>query len=161
GDPKQSIYGWRNADLEAYERMLSRVRDAGGCVGTLAVNHRSVPAIPREVERVGAPVMGREPGLQPAFEPLAPSAARAAGPGVRARAVTRGSVPAIPRGVERGVAPVMGREPGLQPAFEPLAPSAARASALGFRAGGRAPVEFWLPADCDKRGAPRATRAAD
>src|SRR5206468_7907691 len=34
GDPKQSIYGWRNADLEAYERMLARVREAGGSIGT-------------------------------------------------------------------------------------------------------------------------------
>ena len=59
GDPKQSIYGWRNADLEAYERMLARVREAGGSVGTLCVNHRSVPAILREVERVVAPVMVR------------------------------------------------------------------------------------------------------
>ncbi|HKA14659.1 MAG TPA: UvrD-helicase domain-containing protein [Myxococcota bacterium] len=81
GDPKQSIYGWRNADLEAYECMLARVRGAGGSVGTLCVNHRSVPAILREVERVVAPVMVRAPNLQPAFEALAPSQAREAAPG--------------------------------------------------------------------------------
>ncbi len=111
GDPKQSIYGWRNADLEAYERMLERVRGADGVVGTLCVNHRSVPAILHEVERV--------------------------------------------------VAPVMVREPSLQPAFEALAPSAARETAPGFVAGGRAPVEFWLPAECDEHGAPRTTRASE
>jgi ATP-dependent exoDNAse (exonuclease V) beta subunit len=111
GDPKQSIYGWRNADLEAYEGMLARVRAADGFVGTLCVNHRSVPAILREVERV--------------------------------------------------IGPVMQREPGFQPAFEPLAPSAERESAPGFTAGGRTPVEFWLPAQCDERGAPQPTRAAE
>ena len=111
GDPKQSIYGWRNADLEAYERMLARVREAGGSIGTLCVNHRSVPAILSEVERVMAPGMVREPNFQPAFEALAPSAEREAAP--------------------------------------------------GFAAGGRAAVEFWLPAECDEGGAPRATRAAE
>ncbi len=84
GDPKQSIYGWRNADLEAYERMLARVREAGGSVGTLSVNHRSVPAILREVERVVAPVMVQVAGLQPAFEALAPSEEREASPGFAA-----------------------------------------------------------------------------
>jgi ATP-dependent helicase/nuclease subunit A len=111
GDPKQSIYGWRNADLEAYERMLARVRAADGTVATLCVNHRSVPAILREVERV--------------------------------------------------LAPVMVREPGLQPAFEPLAPSEQRESAPGFTSAGRAAVEFWLPAECDEHGVPRATRASE
>ena len=68
--------------------------------------------------------------------------------------VNHRSVPAILREVERVVAPVMVRAPGLQPAFEPLAPSAARESAPGFAAGGRAPVEFWLPAECDERRGP-------
>jgi ATP-dependent helicase/nuclease subunit A len=110
GDPKQSIYGWRNADLEAYEGMLARVVEAGGSVGTLCVNHRSVPAILREVERV--------------------------------------------------IAPVMERAPNLQPEFESLAPSPEREASLGFAAGGRACVEFWLPAECDDGGAPRKTRAS-
>ena len=87
------------------------MRAAGGSVGTLCVNHRSVPAILREVERV--------------------------------------------------IAPVMVRAPGLQPAFEALAPSTERETAEGFAAGGRGPVEFWLPALCDERGVPRATRASE
>jgi ATP-dependent exoDNAse (exonuclease V) beta subunit len=56
------------------------------------------------------------------------------------------------------IAPVMKRTPNLQPAFEALAPSEAREAARGFSAGGRAVVEFWLPAACE-RGAPRETRA--
>ncbi|MDH3519212.1 MAG: UvrD-helicase domain-containing protein [Myxococcales bacterium] len=70
GDPKQSIYGWRSADLSAYEAFVARVGDAGGAVHPLAVNFRSVPAILDEVERVVAPVMQRAPGLQPEFQAL-------------------------------------------------------------------------------------------
>jgi ATP-dependent exoDNAse (exonuclease V) beta subunit len=54
----------------------------------------------------------------------------------------------------------MVRAPALQPAFEALVPSLANEAAAGFAAGGRAPVEFWLPAPCDE-GAPRAARAAE
>jgi ATP-dependent helicase/nuclease subunit A len=81
GDPKQSIYGWRSADLAAYEAFRERVSEHGGSVHPLSVNHRSVPAVLDEVERVVAPVMLRRPGLQPAFEPLVASEARAAEPG--------------------------------------------------------------------------------
>jgi ATP-dependent helicase/nuclease subunit A len=70
GDPKQSIYGWRSADLAAYEDFLDEVGAAGGRVAQLSVNHRSVPAVLAEVERVVAPVMVREARVQPAFEPL-------------------------------------------------------------------------------------------
>jgi ATP-dependent exoDNAse (exonuclease V) beta subunit len=42
------------------------------------VNHRSLPAVLAEVERVIAPVMRREVGVQPAFEPLVASEANAA-----------------------------------------------------------------------------------
>ena len=70
GDPKQSIYGWRSADLAAYEAFREDVRAAGGEVEQLCVNYRSVPEVLAEVERVVAPVMEREPLVQPAFEPL-------------------------------------------------------------------------------------------
>ncbi len=73
GDPKQSIYGWRSADLAAYEEFAARVCAEGGTRHALSVNFRSVPAILDEVERVVAPVMIREPGLQPSFQPLVPS----------------------------------------------------------------------------------------
>jgi ATP-dependent helicase/nuclease subunit A len=70
GDPKQSIYGWRNADLAAYEAFVNRVLAAGGERHALSVNFRSVPAVLDEVERCLGEVMVREPGVQPAFEPL-------------------------------------------------------------------------------------------
>jgi ATP-dependent helicase/nuclease subunit A len=70
GDPKQSIYAWRGADLGAYESFVERVFDAGGEELRLSVNFRSVPSILTEVERVIEPVMQQEHGVQPAFAPL-------------------------------------------------------------------------------------------
>ncbi len=72
GDPKQSIYGWRSADLAAYDDFLERVEAAGGLRERLSVSHRSLPAILDEVSRLVAPVMREERGLQPAFAPLVP-----------------------------------------------------------------------------------------
>ncbi|MCA9514311.1 MAG: UvrD-helicase domain-containing protein, partial [Myxococcales bacterium] len=74
GDPKQSIYGWRNADLAAYQGFVDDVAAAGGELGHLAANHRSVAPVLDEVERVVAQVMVPEPGLQPPFRPLVPAA---------------------------------------------------------------------------------------
>jgi ATP-dependent helicase/nuclease subunit A len=73
GDPKQSIYGWRNADLEAYEGFLERVTRAGGRIYPLVRNFRSAPAILAEVDRAVRPVMRRVRGLQPEFKELLPS----------------------------------------------------------------------------------------
>jgi ATP-dependent helicase/nuclease subunit A len=70
GDPKQSIYGWRNADLKAYEDFRARLEQAGGEVHLLCVNYRSTPAVLDEVERALRPVMVAAPGQQPPFEPL-------------------------------------------------------------------------------------------
>ena len=81
GDPKQSIYAWRSADLEAYDRFVGRVVDGGGVRGPLTRNFRSVKPILDEVERVVAPVMHREEGLQPAFEALEATGPRRTSPG--------------------------------------------------------------------------------
>jgi ATP-dependent helicase/nuclease subunit A len=70
GDPKQSIYGWRSADLGAYHGFVDRLVEAGGKVHPLVVNFRSVPAILREVERLVSPVMEEERGWQPPYEGL-------------------------------------------------------------------------------------------
>ncbi len=90
GDPKQSIYGWRNADLAAYDAFLDLVCDGGGEAMGLSVNFRSLPQVLDEVRRVVEPAMVRQAGVQPAFQPLLPSAARAAArpaPGGRRAAV--------------------------------------------------------------------------
>jgi ATP-dependent helicase/nuclease subunit A len=79
GDPKQSIYGWRNADLEAYEEFVARALALGGLRHSLTRNFRSAPPILREVERSIQPVMIQQAGLQPRFESL--QADRATEPG--------------------------------------------------------------------------------
>ena len=73
GDPKQSIYGWRNADLSAYDAFVERVEGVGGEVHALVVNFRSVPAVLDEVERVLGHTMRKERGIQPAFASLLPA----------------------------------------------------------------------------------------
>jgi ATP-dependent exoDNAse (exonuclease V) beta subunit len=78
GDPKQSIYGWRNADLAAYQRFVDAVEAAGGKRYSLTENFRSVPPVLDEVSRVVAPVMEPRHGVQPEFERLIPSAERSA-----------------------------------------------------------------------------------
>lgn len=70
GDPKQSIYGWRNADLRAYDAFVEEVLAAGGQRHVLSVNFRSLPTILDEVAGVVAPIMKEKVGLQPRFEPL-------------------------------------------------------------------------------------------
>ena len=70
GDPKQSIYGWRNADLAAYDGFLAELRKAGGRVETLVVNYRSTPAVLEEVSRLFTGVMEASPGVQPPFVEL-------------------------------------------------------------------------------------------
>lgn len=84
GDRKQSIYGWRNADLAAYNRFVERViTEAGGERGELAVSFRSVPALLDGVEKWISPHMAEEPELQAGFQPLAPCAANAGDDGFR------------------------------------------------------------------------------
>jgi ATP-dependent helicase/nuclease subunit A len=43
GDPKQSIYGFRNADLTAYESVKSVLQKSGADIRPLAGNYRSCP----------------------------------------------------------------------------------------------------------------------
>jgi len=83
GDPKQSIYGWRRADLAAYSAFVDEVIGSGGQRVSLSVNFRSVPAVLDEVERVVAPVMEAIPGVQPAFERLIACAEHADAEGFR------------------------------------------------------------------------------
>lgn len=83
GDPKQSIYAWRKADLASYEGFLARMQAAGGTSARLSVNFRSVPAVLDEVARAIAPVMVAEAGVQPRFEPLLPGPKLAGAGGFR------------------------------------------------------------------------------
>ena len=76
GDPKQSIYGWRSADLRAYDEFKAALQAEGGQVAALNLSYRSVKPILDEVERVIAPIMQEATGLQPGFQKLEVSEAR-------------------------------------------------------------------------------------
>jgi ATP-dependent helicase/nuclease subunit A len=84
GDPKQSIYGWRSADLAAYAGFLDDLATAGARFGRLEVNFRSQPPILEEVERALAPVLVEARGVQAAFQPLRASPEHEGGEGFTA-----------------------------------------------------------------------------
>lgn len=77
GDPKQSIFGWRNADLAVYDEFVGQAlaRTEGGPETRLALyeNFRSTPPILREAAAVVRPIMIHQPGRQPQFRDLVPS----------------------------------------------------------------------------------------
>ncbi len=103
GDPKQSIYGWRSADLAVYEALVGAIVDAGGECHDLVINFRSVPRVLEEVARLVGPVMQREEGIQPAFIPLVPCT-RLAG--------EEGHVDSLRRPVEHWIASAPGQDGG-------------------------------------------------
>jgi len=76
GDPKQSIYGWRAADLRAYAALVGDALGPGGEPALLCVNRRSVPAILDEVERALEPVMTGGGADQAVFQRLVASEKR-------------------------------------------------------------------------------------
>lgn len=80
GDPKQSIYGWRNADLAAYEAFVREALD-GRPRQPLLVNFRSVDPVLQEVARICAPLLVHDEGIQAGWEPLLVSERRRDDPG--------------------------------------------------------------------------------
>ncbi len=81
GDPKQSIYGWRNADLAAYRDFTEELVPDADERGTLCVNHRSVQPVLDEVERCIAPLFGNGSDWQAPFQALQASEGRRLDPG--------------------------------------------------------------------------------
>jgi ATP-dependent helicase/nuclease subunit A len=81
GDPKQSIYAWRSADLAAYDAFVEGVKKNGGVIVDLVRNFRSVTPILDEVERLVTPIMREERGIQPRFQVLEATDERRGAPG--------------------------------------------------------------------------------
>lgn len=52
GDPKQSIYAFRRADIEAFDRVVDKIAAAGGMVQTLTTNFRSDAAVLTPINEV-------------------------------------------------------------------------------------------------------------
>ena len=65
GDPKQSIYAFRRADLEAYDQVVQKVKDSGGVVLELSTNFRSHQKVLEIVNAIFGRVLQPVPNVQP------------------------------------------------------------------------------------------------
>ena len=93
GDPKQSIYAFRRADIEAFERVVEKIRAGGGTVYSLVTNFRSNEAVLAVVNNVFDRLFQVAEHIQPANEPLAVKPQRepeVSVSGVQLRLVTAG-----------------------------------------------------------------------
>ncbi|PIE53447.1 hypothetical protein CSA37_01365 [Candidatus Fermentibacteria bacterium] len=85
GDPKQSIYGWRSADIETYKDTISELENKGALSETITVNFRSAVSVVNFVNSFGeALFQGASAGEAPfssSYSPIdhAPSAKRGEG----------------------------------------------------------------------------------
>jgi ATP-dependent helicase/nuclease subunit A len=86
GDPKQSIYRFRRADMAIYSQTQNAIERAGGKFPVLALNRRSRGVILDWVNKVFAPLIGPgwEQDIQPEYRPIHDGrhAGDLAGPGV-------------------------------------------------------------------------------
>lgn len=72
GDPKQSIYRFRRADVRLYEEVKQCVLNSGGALVQLNVSFRSAPELQELVNATFAPLMNGETATQAQYVPLAP-----------------------------------------------------------------------------------------
>ena len=72
GDPKQSIYRFRRADVALYERVKRQLVTAGAALLDLSVSFRAVPEIQEAVNAAFAPRMQGATAGEPRYVPLSP-----------------------------------------------------------------------------------------
>jgi ATP-dependent helicase/nuclease subunit A len=72
GDPKQSIYRFRRADVSLYQGVKQLLLMHGAQLEHLTVSFRATPAIQTMVNAAFAPLMSEESGTQPRYAPLTP-----------------------------------------------------------------------------------------
>ena len=72
GDPKQSIYRFRRADVSLYQGVKQLLLMHGAQLEYLTVSFRGTPSIQTMVNAAFAPLMSKESGTQPAYAPLMP-----------------------------------------------------------------------------------------
>jgi ATP-dependent helicase/nuclease subunit A len=78
GDPKQSIYSFRGADIIAYKKVVDRIVAEGGETVVLSTNFRSHEEILGFVNAVFPDVIRERGDLQPPYEPIHPYEGRTA-----------------------------------------------------------------------------------
>lgn len=71
GDPKQSIYRFRRADVALYEAVKRQVMASGGALVELTVSFRAVPEIQETVNAAFAPLIRGQSLSQASYVPLA------------------------------------------------------------------------------------------
>ena len=74
GDPKQSIYRFRRADIGIYDEVKRLLQDGQGCVRPISVNFRCAPSVIEWVNESFTSVIGDDAGVgrQPEYVPLEP-----------------------------------------------------------------------------------------
>jgi ATP-dependent helicase/nuclease subunit A len=72
GDPKQSIYRFRRADVALYQSVKQRLLSCGAELEYLGVSFRATPDIQGMVNAAFGPLMATESETQPGYAPLAP-----------------------------------------------------------------------------------------
>jgi ATP-dependent helicase/nuclease subunit A len=82
GDPKQSIYHFRGADMAAYEQFCDHISEQGAIRATLTTNFRSHAQILSHVNDIFPPLMVEEPFVQPRYIDLVPFDTDASRPGL-------------------------------------------------------------------------------
>ena len=70
GDPKQSIYRFRGADIAAFEEFWKRMVNQGALEASLTCNFRSERHIIDAVNAIFSRIMVHEPYIQPAYQAL-------------------------------------------------------------------------------------------
>jgi ATP-dependent exoDNAse (exonuclease V) beta subunit len=90
GDPKQSIYRFRRADLGMYAGLKDQLRASGAEIRDLSISYRGVPDIQNFVNAAFGPVMTGDAATQQAdYVPLRPHRAGGARPAVVALPVPK------------------------------------------------------------------------
>lgn len=67
GDPKQSIYAFRGADIGAYHRVVDMIEGQGGVIANLSTNFRSHDRIIGVVNSVCRRIINRRDNIQPDY----------------------------------------------------------------------------------------------
>jgi ATP-dependent helicase/nuclease subunit A len=70
GDPKQSIYRFRRADIDTYNCVREIIEQSGGEVLRLTANFRSLPAVIDFANAAFAEILQENPPYQAHFEPM-------------------------------------------------------------------------------------------
>jgi len=70
GDPKQSIYGFRRADIQEYRRFRGKMRDAGGEDVALVTNFRSRPDLVAALNGLFSRVLPGGEDFAPEYSPV-------------------------------------------------------------------------------------------